>query len=267
MPVRARLPYVDKFEIDIVRALTGQLITKFEKLKVGALSQENIRSIKGRQGVYLLFQGKALVYVGKAKSLRVRIGKHLRKLEGRRNIDVRKMGFKCLYIHRNWTALAPESSLIRHYRRHRQDAAWNGNGFGPNDPGRRRETTQKRPDGFDMTYPIRDDWSCDFIESGNWNVYELLLALKKGLPYLLRFQKKDSAKGKTAKLKTVNRAAKGKAHPDLVNASVEVPRAGMPARELLKIIADALPKWQATVLPSHMILYREKRKYEYGDVL
>lgn len=264
------MPYADKFEINIVRALADQLVSKFSKLDVGDLTWDNLKLIKpDRQGVYLLFHQGKLVYVGKAKSLQIRLRKHLRKLEGRRNIDVREMGFKCLYIHRNWTALAPENSLIRHYRKKGKDeAAWNGISFGPNDPGRQRETTQKRPDGFDMMYPIKDDWPCDFIAPGDWPVYDLLRDLKKALPYTLRFQKRPS-KGAEKKhaLKEASKDHPMQGHPDFAGVSVKVPQAGLPARTLLKMIADALPGWQATVFPSHMILYRERQAYEYGEVL
>ena len=41
----------------------------------------------------------------------------------------------------------------------------------------------------------------------------------------------------------------------------------MTAEELLRTIAEALPGWQATAFPSHMILYKESRRYTYGEVL
>jgi hypothetical protein len=100
----------------------------------------------------------------KADRLANRLREHRFKISGRQNIGVTEMGFKCLFIHRNWTALAPEDSLIKHYREAGQgQCAWNGNGFGPHDPRRDRETTEKRPDGFDNQYPIRRDWKCDWL--------------------------------------------------------------------------------------------------------
>lgn len=70
--------------------------------------------------------------VGKAEQLKKRLGEHRFKISGRRNIEAPEMGYKCLFIHRNWTALAPEDSLIRHYRAAGEgECAWNGNGFGP----------------------------------------------------------------------------------------------------------------------------------------
>ncbi len=41
----------------------------------------------------------------------------------------------------------------------------------------------------------------------------------------------------------------------------------MSARELLRTVAQALPGWQATAFPSHMILYKEHRTYIHGEVI
>ena len=39
------------------------------------------------------------------------------------------------------------------------------------------------------------------------------------------------------------------------------------ATELLRLIAQALPEWQATAFPSHMILYKEDRAYVHGKII
>ena len=41
----------------------------------------------------------------------------------------------------------------------------------------------------------------------------------------------------------------------------------MPAEELLKLITQNLPGWQATRFPGHMILYKERRAYDHGKVI
>ncbi|NRD53462.1 MULTISPECIES: GIY-YIG nuclease family protein [Corallococcus] len=238
------------FEIDIVRALADQLIEKFGQLSVGPLTEEAIKALEPNQGVYQLFLNNELVYIGKAGSLPTRLFDHLTKIDGRQNISASQVGFKCLYIHRNWTALAPETSLIDYYQS--QDvraSAWNGNGFGPHDPGRERETTNKQPDGFDAIYPIKDAFPCSWIEAGSWPVLKLLVSLKRGLPYLLRYEAESSYV---------------KGHPDFIGVTLNVPRTNMAARELLSLIAQALPGWQATVFKSHMILYKEHRSYNFG---
>jgi hypothetical protein len=74
-----------------------------------------------------------------------------------------------------------------------------------------------------------------------------------GLPYLLRYETEK---------KYSNRP-----HADHVVVLVNVPRDDMSAEDLLRAIAQALPGWQATASPSHMILYKESRRYTYGDVI
>jgi hypothetical protein len=49
--------------------------------------------------------------------------------------------------------------------------------------------------------------------------------------------------------------------------TVNVPQDGMTARDLLRTVAEALPSWQATAFPSHMILYKEQRTYTHGEVI
>ena len=245
------MPCFDRFEIDIISALSSQLVNGFEKLEVGALTVELLKSLEPGQGVYQLFHNGALVYVGQARSLKKRLGEHHEKISGRRNIDVGDMGFKCLYVHPNWTALAPEDALIKYHRKlGKGTCPWNGNGFGPHDPGRERETTNKPTEGFDALYPIRDDWPCSWIKAGEHTAYELLKSLKGGLPYLLRFE--------TAAPKSP------KPHPDHLAAKVKVLSNGMAAKDLLKLVAKKLPDWQATIFPGHMILYKENRRYNHG---
>ncbi len=254
IPLIRTLPPYTNFEIDIISALSSQLVAAFSKLEIGQLADEQIDSPPKGQGVYKLYYYGARVYVGKAEQLKKRLGEHRFKISGRQHIESSDMGFKCLFIHRNWTALAPEDSLIRHYRAASEGGcAWNGNGFGPHDPGRDRESTDKHPEGFDSQFPIRKDWICDWIEAGSHNAFALLKNMKRGLPYLLRFQtaKKQSAKP----------------HEDYQDLTIGVPRDRMGAEDLLRTIAQALPGWQATAFPSHLILYKEKREYTYGHII
>jgi hypothetical protein len=240
------LAFFNEFDLDLVAALAEQLVAAFDGLEVGGLTEEHISTIPSEQGVYQLFRDGTLVYVGKADSLRSRLRQHRRKIGGRQKISVEQMGFKCLTVRKNWTALAPETSLIAHYKEHPELCEWNGNGFGIHDPGRERETTNKHPDGFDSQFPIRDDWSCAGIDARVWNGGELLAKLKKELPYLLRYDTK---------------------HKDYGNVKVNVPNVGMSATEILTLITKRLPGWQATRFPSHMILYKEHREYEHGIVI
>jgi hypothetical protein len=250
------MPFYGHFEIDIITALSQQLVEAFSKLESGAFNLANINSIPANhQGVYELFLDGALVYVGQAKRLRQRVAQHHFKIRGRRNISPERMGFRCVSVHRNWTALSPETALIRHYRGDPNACAWNGNGFGPHDPGRNRETTNKSPIGFDVQYPIRDDWSVEGIAAGAHNGNALLRSVKEQLPYLLRYQ-------------TSNRSQWKQGHPDYNDLTIDLPKAAMPAQQLLIGIAQQLPPgWQLTRFPGHFILYKEQRGYAHGTVL
>lgn len=247
------MPFFAHFEIDLVSALAEQLVTAFAELERGGLTTENIALVPAGQGVYHLFLDGILVYVGKADNLRTRLSQHRRKIEGRKNIDVADVTFNCLTVHKNWTALAPETSLIGHYKTQPGVCEWNGNGFGIHDPGRERETTNKPPDGFDSQYPIHEEWVCDFVAAGNWNVRELLIRMKEELPFLLRYA-------------AVNKNYRS-GHADYNNVSLTVPQIDMPAVDLLRLIAQRLAGWQGTRFPSHMILYKEKREYVHGTVI
>ena len=245
------MPSFDHFEIDIISALSSQLVSAFDNLVAGVMTEDVLGALPVGQGVYQLYHQGALVYVGKSDKLARRLSEHRKKISGRRNILVSETAFKCLYVHPNWTALAPEESLIRHYRQTGTgECTWNGNGFGPHDPGRERETTNKPSEGFDVQYPIQEDWPCEWIAAGQHNGKELLRSFKSGLPFLLRYQRET--RSLTA------------GHPDYNSRTIVIRESGMSARELLKTITEQLPGWQATIFPGHMILYQEDRAYTHG---
>lgn len=248
------MPFFKHFELDIVSALIDQLLEAFDDLEHGALTAENVSQLPEQQGIYELYRGQLLVYVGKVdKNLRARLSDHRAKISGRKNISVEEIFFKCLSLPPNWAAYAPEKILIRHFQR-KSLAAWNGIGFGPHDPGRERETTNKPPDGFDAKFPIEERFRTG-IRKGEWNGRELLQATKRDLPFLLRYE-------------TTNPKRWREGHPDYNDLAVSVPRENMTAEDLLRAIARQLPVgWQATRFTSHMILYKEKRSYAYGTVV
>ena len=248
------MPSHANFEIDIISALSSQLVAAFSKLEIGKLTEEALDSLPKGHGVYKLYHGGSLVYVGQAEKLRKRLGEHQFKIRGRQKIDVADMGFKCLFIHKNWTALAPENSLIKYYREAGEgECAWNGNGFGPHDPGKERETTNKAPDGFDAQFPIRKDWVCEWIRPGEYSGAELLSSLKRGLPYLLRYEMQS----KNSRLP----------HEEYKDLKITVPPDCRTAEEILRVIAQSVMGWQATAFPGHLIFYKEKRDYRHGTVI
>lgn len=172
------MPFCAHFEIDLITALADQLTAAFEKLEQGALNEANLALVPTEQGVYHLFRSGVLVYVGKASNLKSRLSEHLYKILGRQKIQASEMTFNCLTIHKNWADLAPEATLIAHYKRQSGGLCeWNGISFGPHDPGRERETSNKPPDGFDSQFPIRADWPCSDVTAGTWNIKELLILM------------------------------------------------------------------------------------------
>jgi hypothetical protein len=165
---------------------------------------------------------------------------------GRMNLNIADITFKCLWMSPNWVTLAPEKQLIELYGL-QGTSSWNGNGFGPNDPGAGRDERNNPPSDFDRLYPIRSDWPLSSIQPGEWSVTELLVKMKLELPFLLRFERN---------------------HPDLTGAVVCVPDGQMSANDLLRLVAQTLPPgWQATCFPSHMILYKRLRPFQFGTVI
>jgi hypothetical protein len=54
---------------------------------------------------------------------------------------------------------------------------------------------------------------------------------------------------------------------DYQGLMVDIPGARMTAEDLLRVIAQSLPGWQATAFPGHLILYEEHREYIHGQVI
>jgi hypothetical protein len=246
------LAFQEYFDLDIHSAMREQLVAAFEQLETAPLSGVEGLGVSRKGGVYGLYVSDVLVYIGKSGNLARRLVDHACKIDGRQNISARDVSFRCLVVNPNWSPFAPETLLLGHYGG--DLAEWNGNGFGPHDPGRNREETDKPPDGFDQQYPIRFDFPCDEITAGTYDLTALLVALKKTLPFLFRYQTTDRKKYRAG-------------HVGYSGKKVVVPRAGMPAHELLKLVTQQLPGWQSTRFPSHFILYEEQRNYRYGETI
>lgn len=242
--------YAKEFDFDLARAVVDQLIESLDAVEVGGLTTENLAHVKGVQGVYQLFHEDVAVYVGKAdRNLKSRLQRHRRTLSARQNIHVERLGFKGLYIHKNWTTWTSEDVLLRRYA---TTCAWNNSGYGSNDPGRNREDTDIGAGDFHQQYPIRADWVVNEIQPGKYEANALLRQLKAELPYLLRYE--------TARPKRWKEGS-----PKYNGRELEVERAGMTAEELIASIARQLgPTWQATRFPSRYILYEEARAYVHG---
>lgn len=249
-------PFSARFEFDLATPFFHQVTTLFDALGTAPLTIDNIVAVESHQGLYGLYLDQSIVYVGKSdQPLPDRLRSHLSKIAGRKNLDLRLIQFKAVYMDLTWVPLVPETRLINHYKRGKL-CEWNGNGFGPHDPGRNREETNKPPDGFDAQYPIRGDWKCEGIPAGDYEANELLLKIKGLLPFCFRYETDNPRGGWRSGSQKYN------------GRMIRVPEADLPASTLIASVAKQLgPSWQATIFPSHIILYEEKREYAYGTVL
>jgi hypothetical protein len=246
---------VDRFDFDLATPFFEQLRVFFDSLGATPLSEDTIAELKSQQGVYGLILGDRLVYVGKSDGpLAGRLTDHLTKLGGRQNIQPQDVYFRAAYLAETWVPLAPEAKLIKYYKSQKL-CEWNGNGFGPHDPGRNREETNKPPGGFDSQFPIRTNFPIG-IGAGDYEANQLLQKMKDALPFTFRYETDRPTGGWKSGSKKYN------------DKEINVPTSNMPADQLLIAVAEQLGgEWQATAFPSHFILYEERRDYTHGDVL
>lgn len=244
--------YVD-FEFDLPDALLCQLVDALDKMEGAELVPENIDKIPESQGVYQLFLNSELVYIGKTDAkhgLRKRLTRHCKKLLHRNGIDLRDVSYKAVRIF-VFTAVNLEKQLIDHYRK-LSDVSWYSSGFGSNNPGRQRETTDYKKDHFDVLYPIDPDRKLEEVFPTGDTAREMLDAVSDVLPYDFRIEKKSS-----------------KANSDLETTTVSKEGiSNFTATGLIKHVVKQLPTgWQATLLPGYIILYKETRDYPHGRVI
>lgn len=251
MPEKPK-PY-GRFDFDLAAAVTDQLIAAFDALSVGPLTQSIISEIDSEQGVYQLYIGSRLMYVGKAEiPLPKRLEEHRWNLSGRNNVNMGELGFKGLIIHKNWGPSVHEDILIRHYRG-QGESEWNLTGLGNHDPGRNREDTVTPEEHFDTMYSIKKDFVPGGVPAKTWNARELLIQIKESLPFIFRYEATHYRTGS----------------PKYNSISVAVPRDGMTVKELLALIVATFPDgWQVTFFPGRVILYDERRDYIHAtDVI
>ncbi|MEU2043284.1 GIY-YIG nuclease family protein [Nocardia niwae] len=227
--------------MSITKALGDQLAAALATLVAIPLTEENLNAgVDERPGVYQLYLDGEFVYVGKAeKSLRERLGQHLRKISGRRAIDLTRVTFSCLYVAEDFSALAPEQLLISHYKG-KGGVPWNNNGFGNKDPGRQRDTTVLKERHFDVEFPINLDVPVLGLRTGKVTVESFLKRLKLGLPYVFRYALPSRSKWEV----------------------IDVARADLTAHEAFRLVSAALSSdWQITALMGYVIMYQETEEY------
>jgi hypothetical protein len=251
-----------EFEFDLAKALRVELINLLDTMETGPLTATVASRLPEVQGVYQLFYMDKLTYIGKTDAesgLRTRLTRHARKTLQRPTLTA-GVRFKAVRI-MVFSAMDLETQLLNHYRGLGGPIAvpWNGSGFGANDPGRERETTNRRPDGFDALYPIDIDLAQEWLPPGTTVVADALANLKAVLPYTLRYETLRNAQG---------RAQRGQPHEDLRAATVLIPPTPQTVRNLMRLFCASLgPAWQATVFAGHVILYKENRDYAYGQLV
>ncbi|MFD7508584.1 GIY-YIG nuclease family protein [Streptomyces sp. NPDC059853] len=239
--------FSSQFRLSITKALGDQLAEALSSLDRAPLTRQNLdlleeqaesERLSSRSGVYQLYRGDGLVYVGKAdKPLASRLGNHLRKISGRRNISIDQISFKCLYVAEDFSAVAPEKLLIKKYKAD-GGAPWNTNGFGNKDPGRNRDRTVLKANHFDMLFPVDLVRPVEGLKPGEHSLCDLLAVIKEGLPYNFRYQEK----------------------PRFEEVSVTVPLAEMSADEVFRLVSAHLPgAWQISALMGYVIMYDDKR--------
>ncbi|RSM81365.1 restriction endonuclease [Amycolatopsis sp. WAC 01375] len=246
--------YHDDFRLSITKALGDQLAVALDGLGRAPLTGVSLAALDERPGVYQLYFMGDFVYVGKAdRTLPGRLRNHLRKLSGRRAIELSDVTFSCLYVDEDFSALAPEKLLISHYKE-KGGIPWNNNGFGNNDPGRRRDATILKQNHFDAMYQIDLGRPVEGVVVGDHSLHEFLKMLKGGLPYVFRYMDPPMSQ-----LVTVN-----------------VPKVHLSADEAFRIVAEATPEpWQITALMGYVIMYPESpaeyksacRYYRSGSVI
>lgn len=251
----------DEFEFDLPKALLKRLIDALEDVVPTALTAEALAHLPEVQGVYQLFVRRGAdfdrVYIGKTDSeagLKKRLLKHARKIRNRIGLDPAEVYFKALRVF-VFTAVDLETQLIKHYGGVSK-VEWNGSGFGANDPGRERDTTKYKAKHFDTRFPIDVDRAlpADFPTEGT--AADLLRELKRAVPYLIRFE-------------TISQHSRT-AHADLESTQVRLLPTDLhnPATIIAGVVRVLPTGWHATMLPSHVIIYKnDDRKFPSGRLL
>lgn len=132
-----------RFEFDLDRGIREQVVEKLETSPLLALTKG-----VGPQasGIYALYFGDKLVYVGKAsrgttkskRTLRSRLSEHVAKIDSRQNITLAEMKCRYLTFSSEWWVFAAEFALMAHYQ-----PEWNESGFGSKVPGVGRPGTDR----------------------------------------------------------------------------------------------------------------------------
>lgn len=254
----AGVPFADKLT---PRCRSGPLLAEPEvsEPSVGAGTVCTVPLFRNAmEDAYVLFEDGIPVYAGKTVTrhgFRDRLGRHAFTIQHRLNLAPATIGFKAIRI-LVFSNFDVEAILIHALRKADKNAlAWNDSGFGSNDPGHNRE--KQEPAGFDVQRPIDIGRSLG-MAAGTYALLDLLIALKDGLPYVLRYQT-DQLPGK----KRPEHYRTGHADQRAAGAVMVNERDSL--RAVLEKVLVALPSgWRVTVFPDRVILYAETEHYQYA---
>ena len=252
------LPGYSELELDLPSALLEALLRRLAETSAAELTSANVDQLPEAQGVYTLHLAVDAppVYIGKTDSdagLRHRLTRHSRKLLRRNNISQEQVFFRAIRLF-VFTAMDLETTLIQHFGGVKK-VPWNHSGFGSNDPGKERDTTKYKEDHFDALHPIDIDFEVEWDGSCFATVAEHLGALKAMLPYNFRFERP-------------NPNSKKSFHDDFLSTSALIESVSSP-RAIIETCITSLPAgWHATLLPSHIICYKDDtRSFPSGELI
>lgn len=234
------------FTFDLTGALARQLEASLPGLTQAPLTLDALEEVQAAPGIYQLYLRGELIYIGKAdKNLRARLADHHKKISGRLRISIDDMSFTGLYLEGTWIPVGPEQMLINARKQMTgAEPLWNTNGFGMNDPGRERDTTNFKDDHFDVMYPADLGYVIESLQPGSYPVSQLLPAFKQALPYVFRYE---------------NQWAK---HSDYLASQMAITQSPVTAAQVFDALIDSLPPgWQITALPGYVIMYKNTRPY------
>ena len=244
-PTTGGAPGYGEYEMDLENVLKTEIPSFFDRVAAAPLTQGNVRTLpEGAKGAYLLLHKGVPVYAGKTDSrhgFQNRLTRHFHTLQHRLNIHIDDVSFKAVRI-AVFNIIDVEAILIKQLRdRDPHLLSWNFSGFGSNDPGRRREV--QVPAKFDKDFPIDIGKPLEEIRAGTYSFRELLGRAKEVVPYLLRYDIDETGQA---------------------DLEVTIAHDSPTMRDLMITVVGSLPGVQATVFPGRVILYRERREYEYA---
>lgn len=232
--------FLDTVSQQLHDQLKGMVDTPLTPVTLHSLAvfQQTNRAV---QGVYVLHYKGNPVYVGKASKMSARLSKHMKKISGRKGINLAQVSYKALLLDKSMSTAANETVLLGLFQKN-YAGMWNNGGFGPNDPGKERDTT--KPGDFDSKYPIQEKWPTT-VTTPQTTVGALLREMKDQLPYVFRYQKLSA-----------------------IEAAIPVNVAGIrsEADALFEVAIQTLGGgWRGAILSYGMVLYKNYKAYPFAS--